>query len=234
MGEGTGAPEIRGPARRRKQPGLRAITPLVEGTKLIDSEGVRESRTPRSRSRMMVKAQGIRARTRGTHATKHLKDIPGTLSAFCLKLPGGKETFIDYARWSPDDGIKNLVRIWDALTTKERKSTNVDLLAREAGIDSSDAAGKVVSAAMRYNRHVSDVIASTFQPMVVEKTARQALTDEGIADRKMFLEMSGMLPTAKGAMFQQQINVQSGTGPDSPAFEDSIMTVAEAIREDGI
>ena len=158
---------------------------------------------------------------------------PGTVSYVAAYLPGGKGTFMEYARWSDDPKVQTLLQLWDDLGEERQRGQNLDALCQEVGIPGPELVGIVAANAMVHNRHAAAILAAVSVPSIVQTNIDEAKKAEGYLDRKMFLEHTGILPTRGGIAINNQILNASGIMAGSPQeiFHDTIQRGAALARE---
>ncbi len=225
MAEGAG----NGKGRPRFPRGSR-VTPIEPGVVLVGSAlgtapSAKACATTTPIGRVKVESMALAP----------LKHEPGTLDSFAINFSGGMSTFFEYARWSRDPRIEKMVNLWDNSPVTIKDKLSATALARECGIDPFECAGAITIIAMKSSKLQSGMIAAQFMPKVAEANALEALKPEGVIDRKMFMEATGILPTVnKGVTLNQQLNINTPV-EDLPSFSSSIMGSANAVRKgDGI
>lgn len=162
------------------------------------------------------------------------------LSRITSKLPGGKRTFIEYARLlvETDPRFAVMLDIWDESKPGDQDRLSLEGLARAADISPGELLGKVTQVAYEHNTNLANYMASVHQPDIVEHTINRALTDDGFKDRKLILESLGFAPTPKGPsiLIQNKISAQASAGDGGKGnmglvpFEDDVMEISPAAR----
>lgn len=223
MGEGT----INGEGWDSTTTGLPKggiVIPLSDGSVLIDSP---------LKTRRKLKPKDLTT-SKGRIASASLalmseKKVVGSIDFLASNFAEGVEGFFAYARHCTDTRIQRIVAMWDDLSETAKKETSILAMCREVGLDQFEFGGFVTATAMKYSKLEGALIASQFIPKVMLANATEATKPEGIADRKMFMESTGLLPTNKGVSINQQFNVNaSADGP--PDFSSNIVDGAAALR----
>lgn len=158
------------------------------------------------------------------------------------KVPGGKHAFFDYARQSGIDSIKSVVAAWDALSNTDKRYATVEDLCEKVGVIPRLFFAEVTAIAIEMNNDVSNLVAAAFQPRIVEKSIKTALTTDGFKDREMQLQHSGFAPTPKGSTINviaaAQAKAAAGAGNENeagvPDFESLMMSNVAVLRGDEV
>jgi hypothetical protein len=156
----------------------------------------------------------------------------GTISSAC-GLGIGIEDFIAMTRIAStsDPRAARFLDAWDALGTCEQQSVGTaDAVCEQIGLAPLDLLKTVADAAFRFSMYTAQIIAAAALPSVVECCAKAALTEEGIADRKMLFQHTGFLPTLAGS----QTNISIMQNAQLNAAAQPVITAAprpdETIR----
>lgn len=126
---------------------------------------------------------------------------------------GGLPTVVAALRLSDDDDARKFLDRYDAVSDSDRKYLVVEEIAVAAEVSPKRLLEIAVSALVEDSRSSGAIIAATYHPRVIRKTAEAALHDDvyydengrlqgggGHADRKLFLTGTGFLPqSSKGA-----------------------------------
>jgi hypothetical protein len=165
----------------------------------------------------------------------------GNLSFAISKIPGGKHTFLEFARMSENAEVKNLVAKWDSLKIADKQKCSIDDLCNAMGMRPLDLLKEVTGIAYEYNTDLSNFIAAVAQPRVVEAGIKKAMKPDGVDDRRMLHQHSGFIPSPKGPSITVNASAQAAAaakttvqGDDNglPDFEQSSRTTVSAIRGD--
>ena len=165
----------------------------------------------------------------------HRLPMFGTLAYVASRLPGGKRTFMEYARLCESEHIKVLVGHWDSLSDYDQRRASLEDLCEVCGVKPHELVGAVASAAFRWNADISTLVAAVASPKVMETCVERALQANGFRDREMFFKASGLLPTPAASSIHI-LNAAAArtttTGADSglPSFEEHVLTFSEIIR----
>jgi hypothetical protein len=160
----------------------------------------------------------------------------GTLAYAASRLPGGKWTFIDFARLCQDECIKALVYRWDTLSHYDQRRTSLEALCEAMGIEPARLLGEVVAAAYQYNQDVSNLVAAVIHPKVVQASIDRALEPEGIDDRRFQFQHSGFLPSPRGPAvnvynsLRPTVAVNAPENSGLPRFEDGVIAISSMLR----
>lgn len=99
-----------------------------------------------------------------------------------------------------DPTVALFLDAWDALDVSERSARgSADSVCERVGLGPLDLLRIVAEAAIRFSMCVAQIKAALALPSVVGCSIETALTDKGVADRKMLFQQSGFLPTPKGS-----------------------------------
>jgi hypothetical protein len=165
----------------------------------------------------------------------------GTIASAC-ELGIDLERFMEMARVArpSDPRVASFLDAWDALETSDQQASSADALCRQAGFTPTELLKVVATAACQYSMYVAQLSAAVALPSVVKRSIEVALTDEGIADRKMQFQHAGFLPTPKGsqttiAVLQQNAHLapaESNSALAAPRPEDTIRRMVDRFNED--
>ena len=126
----------------------------------------------------------------------------GTIASACESIGITLEQMIEMMRWAKesDPRVAQLLDTWDALDASERQdSATVEAVRQRVGLKHPELLRTVAEVTYRIAIYKAQIIAALALPSVVERSIETALTDDGIADRKMLFQHSGFLPTPKGS-----------------------------------
>jgi len=165
----------------------------------------------------------------------HRSPMFGTLAYVASRLPGGKHTFMEYARLCESERIKVLVGHWDSLSDYDQRRASLEDLCEVCGVEPHELVGAVASAGYRWNADVSTLIAAVAHPQVTQACVERALQADGFRDREMLFKASGILPTPAASsihILNTAAAKTTTTGADSglPSFEEDVLTFSEIIR----
>lgn len=165
-------------------------------------------------------------------AEKRGRKLPGTVAFVAASI--GKETFMEYARWSEDDRVRAMMQVWDESDDKARLYLNLDRLCSEIGIPGPEFVGIVAKLALEHNRDAATITYACAVPAIVQTNVEEAKKAEGFQDRKMAMEITGLLPTGKGMRIQTNILNAPGTMASSPQdiFRSAITAGADSARDE--
>ncbi len=158
----------------------------------------------------------------------------GTLAYAASRIPGGKYTFLEYARMCEENRIKALVHRWDNLSDSDRRRVSLEELCEACGVQPCELVGAVAAAAFKFNADVSTLIAAIAHPKVVEASIDRALEAEGIDDRRMLFAHAGFIPSPRGptvnVLNMARAGVRGRLDPNLPTFEEDMALTEAAIR----
>lgn len=131
---------------------------------------------------------------------------PGKLPKFRFELSldrivpvaGGRSHFVEIARHSENEKVRQLVALWDSLPRREQNRCRFEQLCEAVGLDPATFLGDVAATAFARGIDTSKLIVAISQPLVFETVAKRALEPEGHRERKMFLEAVGVLGSRTG------------------------------------
>lgn len=167
----------------------------------------------------------------------------GTLTYAISRIPGGKVTFLEYARLSVNEKVKALLALWDGMNLKTKKDTSIESLCDRVELPPVDLLKEVTGLAYEYNTDLSNFIAAVAQPRVVEAGIKKALKMDGVDDRRMLHQHSGFIPTPKGPSINIGVNASAqaaaaakntvqGDESGLPDFETDVSRTVGVIRGD--
>jgi hypothetical protein len=193
-----------------------------------------------------TKDGGVAVRRNGRPLSAAIRRQPcrviGTLGYALHKIPGGRKTFIEYARIAAlkNEYVACFVEVWDRLSGHEKVAIPLDQVCVEsASITPGALLGAVAEAAFDWGADVSNLLAATCLPEVVEKSIQFAKRKDGIKDRLALMQHSAFVPMPKSSVnvnlrnfVAAQVGSGSGGGDNGrlPTFEESTMQLSEVIR----
>ncbi len=131
---------------------------------------------------------------------------PGKLPKFAFELTldritplaGGRSHFVEIARHSENEKVRQLVALWDSLPKREQNRCRLERLCEAVGLDPATFLGDVAATAFARGIDVSKLLVAISQPIIFQKVAKRALEPDGHRERKMFLEAVGVLGSRSG------------------------------------
>jgi hypothetical protein len=161
----------------------------------------------------------------------------GTIASACDFI--GIDNFIEMARLARanDARAERFMDAWDSLDASERQARGAaDAICKRAGIIPTELLRVVAEATFCYSMYTAQMMAALALPAIVERSVDVALTDEGIADRRMLFQHSGFLPTSKGSQVGVTQIVQTTAAAPQPVApaprpEDTIQRLAGRLNE---
>ena len=156
---------------------------------------------------MAARAGRRTPRTAGTDAAA--KRIPPALKlpfkiglAYVASLlPGGLTSMMTLARYSPNPRVLGVVERWSTLPAADRKSAVIDDICFACEISPAEFIGEIARAAYSQSMDISKLMASIGQPLAVKAMTEQAASPDGVADRRMLFQTTGLLPSPQGHTF---------------------------------
>ncbi|MGB7436256.1 MAG: hypothetical protein WBR26_06875 [Candidatus Acidiferrum sp.] len=140
------------------------------------------------------------------------------------------EAFIEMTRSArmSDAAVVRFLDAWDALSPSEQQAKRTaDAICERIGLAPVELLKATADATYRFSMYTARILAAVALPSVVERSIEVALTDKGIADRKMLFQHSGFLPTPAGS--QTNIAVMQNAQPNATARP--VITVAPRPEE---
>lgn len=181
-----------------------------------------------------VQSKGLAVVPGGGNGTPAKQDLPpafdGTIASAC-ELGIRLEDFIKMTRLAreTEPGVARFLDAWDTLGASERQARGAaDAICEQVGLASVDLLRVAADAACRFSMCVVQMQVALVLPSIVLRSVETALTDKGIADRKMLFQHSGFLPTPKTSQtaFSAMQNAQA-TAAAQPV---SLPPVEQTIR----
>jgi hypothetical protein len=159
-----------------------------------------------------------------------------TIASAC-GLGIGLDNFIAMTRLArtSDSSAARFLDAWDALGASEDSSAaTADDLCEQIGLSPLDLLKAVAEATLRFSMYTARLRAAVAMPSIVERSIEVALTDQGVADRRMQLQHSGFLPTPAGSQTNIAI-MQSNTAAQpavvvAPKPEETIRRLSERLN----
>ena len=145
-----------------------------------------------------------------------------------------------------DKRFSKVTYAYDHLSEVDKKSIRLEDLLAAAEITPDQFLGEIIPALWRRNTDIAKLIATIHQPAVMEATIEAAKGQFGMPDRKMLLDMGGLLPQKPGMQImidnsrksismenQGKVSIEDVTsGPGLPPFEQRGIDMAQVIRGD--
>jgi hypothetical protein len=158
-----------------------------------------------------------------------------TIASAC-GLGIGLDNFIAMTRLArtSDSRAARFLDAWDALEVSEQLSAAAaDAVCEQIGLAPLDLLKAVADATIRFAMYTARLRAAVAMPSIVERSIEVALTDQGVADRKMQLQHSGFLPTPAGS--QTNIAIMQSNAPQpavvpAPKPEETIRRLSERLN----
>jgi hypothetical protein len=163
----------------------------------------------------------------------------GTIASACESTGITLEQLFEMMRWARDSDLRiaELLDSWDALDPSEQQNSgSAEVIRQRLGLAPVELLRIVADVACRVAMYQAQIIAALALPSVVERSNETALTDEGIADRKMLFQHSGFLPTPKGSQTtiaitqNAQANATSRSIVAAPSPEHTIRSLTERFN----
>jgi hypothetical protein len=135
---------------------------------------------------------------------------------------------------SSNPKVLAVVHRWSEMPVGVRNKALVDDICRDCDMAPADFVAEIAREAYRQSMDLSRLMSSFGQPKAVEAMCQQAQTPEGIADRRMLFQATGLLPSPQGATFNVSADarVQSQTviipSGNLLSFEERVVRAAKA------
>lgn len=139
----------------------------------------------------------------------------GPLDFFAQEVAGGKEQFIEGCRFSDNPRVQSIVRLWNSSSP----DTSLEDLCTQADIKPDELVGEATKALFKWKRMWAKWKNAQKLPDVMEASANAALCPNGVEDRKMQLQIGGILPMPGGNSINILNNPQVG---GLPTFEEDM------------
>lgn len=162
-------------------------------------------------------------------------------------------TVIAALRLSGDDETWKFLDKYDALSETDKQYLSVEEICVAAGVDTKRLLELAVSSLVEDGQSAGQIIAASYHPRIIKKTAESALHDDayidengrlqassGHQDRRLFLQGTGFLPQSEkrsGGVFGGVINVnvnQQQANVDLPPQPEQEPQRKFASAEDGL
>jgi len=154
-------------------------------------------------------------------------------------------------RLCDDDQAQKFLDRYDAVSNTDHKYLTIEEIAVAAGVETKRLLELAVSALVEDGRSAGAIVAATYHPRVIRKTAEAALDDEvlfdamgnphiksGHNDRKLFLTGTGFLPQSNrgsGGVFvnitNQQANANVPVQVDGEPVGDQFNAAEDDLRK---
>jgi hypothetical protein len=164
-----------------------------------------------------------------------LQDFKSTIASACEFI--GLANFIAMAQLARanDPRAERFIDAWDALDASEQQARgSADAICKRVGLTPIELLRVVAETTFRFSTYTARITASLALPAIVERSVEVALTDEGVADRRMLFVHSGFLPTPKGSQIAVTQIVQANAAPPTvlcaPRPEETIQTLTSRLN----
>jgi len=143
-----------------------------------------------------------------------------------LSYIGNRKKIITVMRFSPEDCIQKVLKVYDATPEFDRDKCGIPLEAYilVAGVNPNELIGSVIMAFRSSQAQKSGLIAMKNHPKVLERSIWFGQFKDGYRDRQMMHQAVGFLPVARANAGGSSINLNFGA-PEKPP---------EAVNEDGM
>ena len=132
----------------------------------------------------------------------------------------GKADFIRAMRLcSEDDLIMQALQVYDHLSPAEQSTVSLDTICEQVALPPDKLSTAVFGALVKNNTQIIKMALSTATPTVLKAGIAEASKPDGLEDRRMVYQMSGLMPFDKGneININQNFNAMKGV----PRFEDA-------------
>ena len=142
----------------------------------------------------------------------------------------GRYDFIRAMRLcSTETPIMEMLQIYDQMDEAQKKKVSLDSLCQQVEYAPEKLCATVCQELAKVNGQTMRMIMSTATPDVLRAGIQNAKTPEGIEDRKMVYQMSGMMPFDRGN--EININQNFANMKGVPRFEDAADADTSIIGE---
>jgi hypothetical protein len=132
----------------------------------------------------------------------------------------GRHDFIRAMRLcSQDTQIMEILQLYDRLGDTEKNRVSLDALCMQVDLPPEKLCATVCNELVKVNGQTLKMILSTATPTVLRAGITNAGKPEGLEDRKMVYQMSGLMPFDKGN--EVNINQNFGAMRGVPRFEEA-------------
>lgn len=165
----------------------------------------------------------------------------GFLAEQVALLPGGFSDFLPFLRAASarNETFMPAIEAFDKLSGWDKNRLGVNRFEEicvNLGIPLGELFGSAVGIAFEQQRDMTRLVAAVAMPRIMKRNIEEADKPEGIEDRRMFMQSTGILPTPRGSTINVSANANSasmttqGEPSGLPSFEDSTISFSEVIR----
>ena len=168
----------------------------------------------------------------GIDDPRQLENVP-LVTPLLANATEGLPQVLAALRSSDDPDALAFIQKYDSLSRSDLKRVKWEAIAVASGIGSMRLLEISVSALLRQQQTIGQIISATSHAAVVKKSIAVALTDYGVKDREMMLNARGFLPVAKGAVINNLVQVASvASSPEAMAPESADLPQMEDDLKD--
>lgn len=173
--------------------------------------------------------------------SRQREDGIGFLAEQMALLPGGFKDFVPFIRAAAirETRFQPALEAYDKIAGYAQQTGGVfrfEEICRNLGIPLGELIGIATGIAYDQKKDMTRYISALAMPSVMKANIKQAKKPEGIEDRRMFMQSTGLLPVPKGSTINVSASSQAasmtvnGEPTGLPSFEDSTVTFSEVIR----
>jgi len=162
-----------------------------------------------------------------------------TLELAASKIEGGRWAFVEYVRMAEDSTpeVKPFLALWDSQTQYMHEKQTLDQYCNLSGVKAELLVSSAAAAAYRYNADVSDLMAMTAMPSVLEKGIESAkgFSKNSHKDREMIYKHANFLPVPSGSVVNISNNnaaiAQANSSSGVQGFSESVNDLSDSVRD---
>lgn len=165
----------------------------------------------------------------------------GPIAQLTAQLAGGKKFFMECAKLAVqiEPRLACVSESYERLNRPSlRAAVPLDELCAMHGIDPRHYIGVVGEAALRYENNSAILLIALSMPEVVNRSIKEALKPEGVADRKMLFQHAGIIPVPAGQTINVKATANAAAKAETitetrkalPSFEQSMMESDAILR----
>jgi hypothetical protein len=175
-----------------------------------------------------------------TRVDRHLGKYErvSTLAQQVSLVPGGMKTFMQWVRYAGNYN-KEIMAVCDLffqLPEDRQNAPELEEVCKTLGFYVRDLYKEAVGVAFDLHMSTTRMTAALAMPAVMAKNIKEAKKTDGIEDRRMFMQVTGLMPTPKGSTINiaqtqsQGMLTTDGEPSGIPSFEESVVKFSDIIR----
>jgi hypothetical protein len=162
----------------------------------------------------------------------------GCLAEAIAQFPGGMKTFLPFVRAcaAREPNLAPLIESFFKVHERERNAYKLEQMCMDLGISPHHVLAVCVEIASELKHDTTRMLSYLAMPIVMKRNIIEAKKPEGVEDRRMFMQSTGILPIPKGSSINVSATSQSamltkgGEPTGLPSFEDATVSFSEVIR----